>query len=174
VANCMDCWARLSTVDRRSGKAAYFIGCASCVPKIQRLWHYGPETMLEDDIDVDAEVDATEMTPYAINFAETDQKVIPDSGCRRSVARKRWHNSMRAALAKKGLTPVRRDIEENFKFGDGRVERSSTAVVYPVGFYGSHGSIDVAEVSSECPPFLSVETMGKLGVVLDFCRRWCP
>ena len=56
---------------------------------------------------------------------------------------------MRYTLAKKGLTPVKHKIEENFKFGDGRVERSTTSWVYPVGMYGSHGSIDMAEVASE-------------------------
>ena len=33
--------------------------------------------------------DNPDVLPHAINFAETDQKVIPDSGCRRSVAGKR-------------------------------------------------------------------------------------
>ena len=125
--NSRDCRVRLSTVDRKSGKSAHFIGCVDCAPKARRLWG---RTFDVDDMDSIPDIENCDTLPYAINFAETDQKVIPDSECRRSVAGKRWHDRMSSTLARKGFTPVKREIEENFKFGDGRVERSTTAWVY--------------------------------------------
>ena len=111
------------------------------------------------------------MLSHAVNHVDTCEKAIPASGCRRSVAGKEWHGHMRSALAGHGLTPLCRPTNEHFKFGDGRVEVARVAWTYPVGLYGDHGTIDIAEVSSACPPLLSVEAMEELGIVLNFLNK---
>ena len=97
------------------------------------------------------------------------ERMIIDSGCKRSVAGRRWHHRMHVILKAQGLKPRRRDIEETFRFGDGALSRSSCAFVYPIGIYGRHGTIDVAMVK-ECPPLLSNSAMKQLGVKIDWAE----
>ena len=52
---------------------------------------------------------------------DAEESMIADSGCKRSVAGKKWHKQMRKTLANLGLKPVMREIKERFRFGDGKV-----------------------------------------------------
>ena len=95
------------------------------------------------------------------------ERMIIDSGCKRSVAGRRWHRRMHALLQAQGLKPLRRKIDEVFRFGDGTLVNSSVAFVYPIGVYGTHGTVDVAMVR-ECPPLLSNKALKELGVSMDW------
>ena len=86
------------------------------------------------------------------------ERMIVDSGYKRSVAGRRWHRSMRVILQAQGLKPQRREIREVFRFGDGSLSHFSVAYVYPVGIYGTHGTVDVSMVQ-QCPPLLSNSAM---------------
>ena len=66
--------------------------------------------------------------------------MILDSGCRRNVAGPRWHAAMREACAEAGLTPVKREIGETFKCGDGEISAPQDAPVIIAGF-GRYGQI---------------------------------
>ena len=192
---CCDCGKRMSATSLNSGVTNYFIGCVACEPA-KSLWqkpdanrdynttanhehdylaehdadHYYNTTANHEN-DHSAEHGAHHVLSHAVIHVDTCEKAIPDSGCRRSVAGKEWHSHMRSALAEHGLTPVYRPTNERFKFGDGRVEVARVAWTYPVGLYGAHGTIDIAEVSSACPPLLSVEAMEELGIVLNFLNK---
>ena len=86
------------------------------------------------------------------------------------VERSRWHRRMHALLQEQGLKPQRRQIEEVLRFGDGTLVNSSVAFVYPIGVFGTHGTVDVAMVR-ECPPLLSNKALKELGVSMDWPRR---
>lgn len=67
----------------------------------------------------EAEEDVTEhKVPDGASFAdsEVEGKVIPDTGCRRSVANCGWHSWMRKNLATQGLKPIPRVTRERFKY----------------------------------------------------------
>jgi hypothetical protein len=103
-----------------------------------------------------------------INYSDTKGRVIPDSGCRRSVAGKRWHDEIQERLAARGLRPVEMPCSDLFRFGDGRVVKATRSWKYPVGIYGRNGVLNMAEVPKDCPPLLSYRCMGELGVVMNF------
>ena len=105
---------------------------------------------------------------FPTNHADLTENMIADSRCKRIVAGSQWHNDMRKELAKVGPKPIKKDIDEKFRFGDGKVVRASKSWIYPTGMYGQHGQINVAEVPRQCPPLLSHKAMEELGMVLDF------
>ena len=94
--------------------------------------------------------------------------MILDSGCRRSVAGEDWHSAMHQACREKGLRPVRRSINESFKFGDGDEVPAGEAYVYPAGVLGHKGELDVAVVDRSCPGLMSRKAMQDLGIAVDF------
>ena len=98
------------------------------------------------------------------------ERMIIDSGCKRSVAGRRWHRRMHALLQAQGLKPQRRNIDEVFRFGDGTLVNLSVAFVYPIGVFGTHGTVDVAMVR-ECPPLLSNKALKEPGVSMDWSEE---
>lgn len=106
-------------------------------------------------------------TADALVTASEAMLAVPDSGCKRSVAGRRWHVDLRRVLAEKGLRPIRRRISESFRFGDGNVLPASWSYVHLVGIFGANGCLDVA-LADRCPPLMSSKAMHDLGVVLDF------
>ena len=75
-----------------------------------------------------------------------------DTGCRRCVAGPDEHKRMRDFLRTLGLQPVKREIFEEFVFGDGEVDRATVAWIYPVFFDGKFvGVLDIAECTVPCP-----------------------
>ena len=89
-------------------------------------------------------------------------EMVMDSACRRCVAGDRWHKAMRSWLAKRGLCPVKRAIDEDFRFGDDQTCHADVAWVYPAGVFGKHGMIEVAEVNLRTPPLLSRRALSDL------------
>ena len=102
------------------------------------------------------------------SFRETRGRLIADSGCKRSVAGKSWHEETQAWLAEKGLRAVEEACDDKFRFGDGRLVSATRSWKYPCGIHGYSGTLTIAEVPKDCPPLLSVAGMKELGVVLDF------
>ena len=82
----------------------------------------------------------------------------------RSVAGSQWHKAVQQHLATKGLAPVKLDKTEDFQFGDDRTDTSVCSWLYPVGVHGLNGSLDIAEVTSNCPGLMSKDTMGSLDI----------
>ena len=76
---------------------------------------------------------------------------------------------MYAILEARGLKPQRRSTKVVFCFGDGALSSSSLAYVYPIGIYGTHGTVDLAMVR-QCPPLLSNKAMKELGVKMDWSK----
>ena len=97
-------------------------------------------------VEVPARSPAAEDT-YVVDDIKSDvERMITDSGCKRSVAGRRWHRRMHRLLRSQGLKPQRRVIDEVFRFGNGTLVSSSVAFVYPIGVFGTHGTVDVAMV----------------------------
>ncbi len=103
-----------------------------------------------------------------INYSNAQERFILDSGCRRSMAGKRWCDEARRRLAGIGLRPVEVPCDDRFRFGDGRVALASSSWKYPFGIYGRDGVLSIAEVPQECPPLLSAKFVGELEVIMDF------
>ena len=140
--SCRDCHVRLSKLDKRTGEVEHFTGFGATVCSVPQC--------------------------HDVYFQDVEEHMIADSGCKRSVAGKMWHDQLRQKLAAEGLQPVKKAIREKFRFGDGRVVKAHTSWTYPTGLYGRHGQVNVAEVDVECPPLLSVRAMEELGMVLNF------
>ena len=69
-------------------------------------------------------------------------------------------------LRKYGMKGERINMQEEFLFGSDRVDVSKCAWVYPVGIHGRCGTINVAEIESNCPGLMSADTMGHLDITI--------
>ena len=126
----------------------------------------------ENEDSSDDEGESTNI-PSEVCFMDDDDErgdVIPDSGCKKSVASARWRKWQRARLAKQGLKPVKQDSKYTFACGDGRKVKSNVIWLYPISIRAKASHADIAEVDCTCPPLFSVEGMQDLGVVLDFSK----
>ena len=61
----------------------------------------------------------SDATEKVYNLDDGGVTMVLDSGCRRSVAGPRWHATIQKACSEVGLVPVKRGVNETFKFGDG-------------------------------------------------------
>eukprot|EP00971_Amphidinium_carterae_P331848 6465659-Amphidinium_carterae.2 len=90
--------------------------------------------------------------------------MVPDTGCKKSVAGVHWHRAMRTKLKKEcGLKPIPVKLDTGFRFGDGREVRASKAWRYPCSLQGKVFCLEVAEINEACPPLLSIDAMRELG-----------
>ena len=94
--------------------------------------------------------------------------LIPDSGCRRSLAGADWHRNFQQELEKFGLKGERIDLQERFTFGNASEEVSNCSWNYPVSVMGRTGVMAIAEVGTATPPLMSRATMAQLGIRIDF------
>ena len=78
---------------------------------------------------------------------------------------------MQTLLFEKGLKPTKVACTSSFRFGDGRKVEAVCSWTYPVGVYGTHGTLNIAEVAEDCPPLISLKQMQMLEIVLDFCKK---
>ncbi len=114
-----------------------------------------------------------------------------DSGCVRGVGGEEGHTDNRNLLAQYGLKPIKVSCNEQFQFGDGHIEPSTTKYFYPTFVKGKfRGALDQAEVKKPCPQLMSKKTMktwdvdlcfgssttriNKFGVELPFSERDVP
>ena len=119
-------------------------------------------------VEVPPRAPAETLVAEAVEMKNDIERMIVDSGCKRSVAGRRWHRRMHVILYTQGLKPQRRTIKEVFRFGDGLLSHSSSVVyVYPVGIYSTHGTVGAAMVQ-QCPPLLSNKAMKELGVAMGW------
>ena len=99
-------------------------------------------------------------------------KMYQDSGCNRCVAGHDVHEAWQAYLAEKGLRPVKISKQEEFIFGNGKVEMSDCAFQYPAYLDGKLvGSLDIARIPVSCPALFSKRMMREWEHVLDFKRQ---
>ena len=98
-------------------------------------------------------------------------RMILDNGCQRNVAGKKWHREVQKRLKLLGLKPVRRDVQEDFQFGDDRVETSICSWDYPTGIHEHNGVLNIAEIESNCPGLMSRETMDDLDLILKMREK---
>ena len=86
-----------------------------------------------------------------------------DTGCKRCVSGPEAHRLIQQKLATIGLKPLKINVSEDFIFGDGKVDTSDCAFMYP-SFLGNKftGGVDMARCSVPCPPLFS----------LKLAKRW--
>ena len=102
----------------------------------------------------------------------TTGQVVMDSGCRRSVAGQKWHRKTQRKLQKMGLAPVRRSINEDFRFGDDLCVTATCSWIYPAGLFGAgNGRLDIAEIPIDaCPALISRNCLSSMDARIDFGR----
>ena len=130
------------------------------------LSHYVAVT--SSSAEVKPSVEPPRAVSNPVNIVDmVDGSIMLDTGCRRSVAGPKWHRAMRHVLKKHGLTPVRKKCAEDFVFGDGATYRADIRWVYPIAISGRKATLDVAEVSCQCPGLMSRKAMAQLGMSLN-------
>jgi hypothetical protein len=67
--------------------------------------------------------------------------IMPDTGCRLSVAGTAWHQKTQAYMRHLGLTFQQQMISESFRFGDGQVVVSTEAFLYQINPSGKRWDI---------------------------------
>lgn len=97
---------------------------------------------------------------------DDERFMVMDTGCRRVVAGKTWHENRQRLCRELGLTPIRIAIKERFKLGNQKPERSHGAWPSQVAIDKTPGVLRVAEVEGECTPLLSGEALAALGTTL--------
>ena len=93
-----------------------------------------------------------------------------DSGCRRSVAGRDWHERLQSHLSEIGLHAFKRQSNDKFRYGDGKVVEGTCSWTYPVSIRGHQGQLDIAEVPVETPPRASRQLMKDLGLIVGFAE----
>eukprot|EP00971_Amphidinium_carterae_P048678 959568-Amphidinium_carterae.1 len=143
----------LYRVDKRSGLEEHFAGTQEVVE------------FAEGEV-----IQSVDKNSFAVLFASKPKKLlcIPDSGCRRNVAGRDWHQKLQRQLKVQGLCGIYKPEREKFRFGDSRVEESEGSWLYPVKKANQLMVFNVACVNTDCPPLLSVSSMASLGVVINF------
>ena len=91
---------------------------------VRKLWRNTELRKQEDRQHIEFVGVAGDGSQETYHSTDLDGKVIPDSGCKRSVAGQKWHRRMKQSLAKEGLQPIEIEIDEQFRFGDGKVLNS--------------------------------------------------
>ncbi|CAK0857899.1 unnamed protein product, partial [Prorocentrum cordatum] len=148
-----------------------FAICKNCNRYVQRI----PKTNYAKEIRDKAYSREDNKDALVVNDVLWDDigttELINDSGCRRSVAGHEWHDNLQAHLKSLGLQPVKKDINEEFRFGGGDVAVSTESFVYPAGINSTHGVIEVARVEGRTPPLLSQQAMQDLGVIVNYRKK---
>ena len=79
------------------------------------------------------------------------------------------HNALKALLKKYGLAPICINRNQEFQFGDGKVEPSYYTFIYPVVINGVYvGDIPLAEVAVPCPALFSKQMQKEWQMIVDF------
>eukprot|EP00971_Amphidinium_carterae_P348223 6490390-Amphidinium_carterae.1 len=150
---CRHCKRMLYRVDKASGLEEHFAGT-------QEVVEFAEGKVIQ----------SVDKNSFAVLFASKPKKLlcIPDSGCRRNVAGRDWHQKLQRQLNVQGLCGIYKPEREKFRFGDSRVEESEGSWLYPVKKANQLMVFNVACVNTDCPPLLSVSSMASLGVVINF------
>ena len=143
-----------------SNKWAVWANCARCgdrvwTERLRNQWAREYEIMVAD-----LQKEKTK------NDRDDETFMVMDTGCRRVVAGKSWHENRQRLCRELGLTPIRIAIKERFKFGNQKPEKSHQAWLYPVAINKTPGVLRVAEVEGERTPLLSGEALAALGTTL--------
>ena len=85
-----------------------------------------------------------------------------DTGCRRCVSGPDDHRRMHKVLERFGLKAIKKDCDERFKFGNGKIAEATCSYEYPVFISNQFvATINIACVDVPCPPLFSLQ-MAKL------------
>ena len=157
---------------RHGGNGAWaYASCRLCGRRValSRRGPPDPVAVAADGHDDLNDVLSFEAVPSPAYWADIkDTQMVIDSGCRRCVAGRAWHEKFQETIAKMGFKGVAREIKESFRYGDGRVVQATRAWRYPAGINKKNGSIDIAEVDEDTPPLLSRKALTDMGVILNF------
>eukprot|EP00435_Cladocopium_sp_Y103_P019462 s1915_g4.t1 len=94
---------------------------------------------------------------------------VVDSGCGRTLIGRDTLELLRPLMSQAGYDKiVEYEVENSFRFGNGAVEKSLTAVRLPVGLAGKFGLIDAAVISGCAPLLIGRPTLEKLKAKIDF------
>ena len=112
---------------------------------------------------------ALDMDTHDVLWNDIDPgSMILDTVCRRTVAGRQWLKKFLALLRQRGLKAQPREIDDEFRYGDGTIVRGTVAWTCPVGIMGFNGFLDIAEVPVATPPLMSRRAMRDLRIALDF------
>ena len=94
---------------------------------------------------------------------------VVDSGCGRTLIGRNTLDVLQQLILDRGMGLVKEYAVENvFRFGNGAVEKSTTAVRIPVGVAKQFGVIDAAVISGNAPLLIGRPTLEKMRARIDF------
>ena len=116
---------------RHGGNGAWaYASCRLCGRRValSRRGPPDPVAVAADGHDDLNDVLSFEAVPSPAYWADIkDTQMVIDSGCRRCVAGRAWHEEFQETIAKMGFKGVAREIKESFRYGDGRVVQATRA-----------------------------------------------
>ncbi len=74
-------------------------------------------------------------------------------------------------MATQGLQPLKREIDEEFRFGGGDTVKSKESFIYFIGINQQRATIEVASVPGSTPTLLSQDSMGDMGMLVNYGKR---
>ena len=102
-------------------------------------------------------------------MGETMGHAIIDSGCSRTVCGKAWLETYLGMLSEKSRRSVHAEKSDcRFRFGDGKIYRSTEAVILPVYFGKTHGKLRANVIECDIPLLLSRESLKRGECQIDF------
>lgn len=147
----------------------FFVGSIDAVPDYNLV---PPDEQVSEDVFVPAGV-FDEQPPIfevmAAGLVSSPGFGVVDSGCGRTLIGETTLQALEQVISQKTSRSIQRYAATNqFRFGNGELERSDTAATIPVCIGGKLGSIDAAVIRGQAPLLLGRPTLKRLNVKLDF------
>ena len=147
----------------------YFVGSIDTVPAYDKVIS---DEQVSEYVQV-PNYDSPEFPPIfevmAAGLVSSPGFGVVDSGCGRTLIGESTLQALEHVLAQKTSRSLERYESLNqFRFGNGEVEKATQAVKIPVCIGGKFGSIDAAVIKGQAPLLLGRPTLKRLNVKLDF------
>ena len=92
-----------------------------------------------------------------------------DTGCRRSVAGRKWHQEMQEALRMRNMRCHYRPVHDQFQFGPGTPVTAVRRWTYPVVLGDSiDETLEISEINEDVPALIGPDDLAKWSAIVDF------
>jgi len=97
--------------------------------------------------------------------------IMADTGCRRAVGGKPWHDEFQQTLRNRGIKYYSVPINERYCFGTGAIYPSVKRWAYPCNPHGRSVTLHIAEIEPDVPGLAGPDEMMIMQVIINFIKR---